>query len=123
MSPDSDGEFTRRTLTRTLGAVGAAGLAGCSGLVGGDDDGDGDGDGDGGSGDDGSPGDTGGSDGELGERVPTININYFTGTYQTRLAEVVAPNLQDTLDEGLAQARTTIENGDAAATLEALQAF
>jgi len=101
MSPDSDGEFTRRTLTRTLGAVGAAGLAGCSGLFGGDDDGDGDGDGDGGSGDDGSPGDTGGSDGELGERVPTININYFTGTYQTRLAEVVAPNLQDTLDEGL----------------------
>ena len=29
----------------------------------------------------------------------------------------------DTLDEGLERARTTIENGDAAATLEALQAF
>lgn len=82
MTDADNHKFTRRDLTKALGAVGTASLAGCPSL----NDGDGrDGDSDGGS-----------DNQELGERVPSIGLNYFTGIYSTRFAEIACPNVQGT---------------------------
>ena len=66
---DAAGRVKRRHLIQAIGAAGAAGLAGCG--CGGDG-----GDGGGGDGGDGDGGDGGG--GELGERVPSVVVEYWS---------------------------------------------
>jgi peptide/nickel transport system substrate-binding protein len=91
---------------QALGVGTAAGLAGCGGGGGGDggDGGDGDG-GDGGGGDGGDGGDGDGGDGgggDLGERVPTLSMEYWSNLGgQTTIMENTSPQIKQDIEENL----------------------
>ena len=112
--PDSDGQdsdsIRRRRVLQALGVGTAAGLAGCGSGGGGGDGGDGGGGGsdggDGGSdgsdgGSDGSDGGDGGS-GNLGERVPTLSMEYWSNLGgQTTIFENTAPQIKQDIEANL----------------------
>jgi len=108
--PDSDGHTSdsirRRRVLQALGVGTAAGLAGCGG-DGAGDGGDGGGDGGDGGGSDGgdgggSDGGDGGGSGDLGERVPTISMEYWSNLGgQTTIFENTAPQIQQDVEENL----------------------
>lgn len=88
---------SRRQMLRGLGIATAAAMAGCTG-----DGGGGDGDGGGGGGNGESSG-TGSADvGEAGERVPTLEIEYWSdmGSY-TQVFEASIPGIEKDLEENL----------------------
>lgn len=92
MSNDSESKLTRRGLTKSIAAIGAASLAGCPGNSSGGDGGDG-GDSGGDSG--------GGGGGELGERVPEITLRYFSGIWATQFMERTSPMAQSRWEDDL----------------------
>ena len=108
--PDNDSRsrdsIRRRRVLQALGVGTAAGLAGCGGGGGGDggDGGGGDGgDGGGGDGGDGGGGDGGGGGGgDLGERVPTLSMEYWSNLGgQTTIFENTAPQIKQDIEENL----------------------
>jgi peptide/nickel transport system substrate-binding protein len=74
--------------------VGALGVAGCSGGGGGDG-------GDGGDGSDGGDGGDGGSGQNLGERVETITLEYWTSASSTEIMEQMTPIMKQNLQQRL----------------------
>lgn len=90
MSDNVERTISRRNLTKALGVVGATGLAGCAGNGG-----------DGGDGGDGSAGGFPDTDNELGERVPSLALNYFAGIYSTRFSEATVPIAKQNWKDGL----------------------
>jgi len=109
--PDSDGRTSdsirRRRVLQALGVGTAAGLAGCGGGDGGDggggDGGDGGGsDGSDGGGSDGGDGGSDGGSGDLGERVPTLSMEYWSNLGgQTTIMENTAPQIKQDIEENL----------------------
>jgi len=100
--PKSDEEFTgqRRKFLKIIGATGTVGsLAGCGGGgAGGDGGSDGGSGGDSGSDGGSDTGGSGGGSGNLGEKVGTINIGYWTGVPgHTQAYESMIPSVQKTL--------------------------
>ena len=88
MSQNRHSDFSRRDLTKALATVSVTGFAGCSFQSGGD--------GDGGEENDGASND--GSQ-DLGERVPTISLRYFTNIWATGFFENTAPIAKDNWEE------------------------
>jgi len=87
---------SRRKLMSGIGTAAVAGLAGCPSGGGGSGDGGG---GDGGSGDGGGGG---GGGGELGERVPTVTMRWWTGLGGiSSIQEQAVPIIQESLTQGL----------------------
>jgi len=92
-----DRDISRRSVIRILGAGSVVSIAGCQGLSG--DDSDDGSSGDGSSGD-GSSGD--GSSGDLGERVPEIQMEYWSdlggfSTTQEQMAPIMRQNFEEHL--------------------------
>lgn len=80
MTTDDTSNVDRRTVLKGLSATAATtGLAGCGSGSGGDDGGDGGGGSDGGDGGGGDGDGSGGGSGDLGERVPTMNLLWISG--------------------------------------------
>lgn len=96
---DDRTKLNRRKLLQGLSIAGAAGIAGCQGLT--EKDGGDSGGGGGDSGGGGGGGDSGGSDGgELGERVPNVIYEYWTGSggvtqAQEDFLQVIQGNLKE----------------------------
>jgi peptide/nickel transport system substrate-binding protein len=82
----TDSTIDRRSVLRALGAASAAGLAGCSGGSGG--------------------GGGGGGGGDLGERVPSLQMEYWSDyggftTTQEQMAPIIRRGIEDNLGVGL----------------------
>ncbi len=82
---DDDSTIDRRSVLKALGVASAAGLAGCSG---------------------GNSGGSGGSGGDFGERVPSIQIEYWSDyggftTTQEQMAPIMRTNIEENLGVGV----------------------
>jgi peptide/nickel transport system substrate-binding protein len=104
----SSGTIRRRRVLQALGVGTAAGLAGCGSGGGGDGGDGGSGDGGDGGGGDGGDGGGGGGDGggggggDLGERVPTLSMEYWSNLGgQTTIFENTAPQIKQDIEENL----------------------